>query len=382
MIPFKAPSIAAIAAQLPPARPSTEELISATRDRLSGPLISMLSNLGVEHRHSVVGNYGDVLVGRARPRIQITGTELASRAARRCLEHAYGTSGAMRSIGLVLGVSTAPGRLLPSLACDLLAHLPQIPRTAATLSISYMGCSALAKAVDTARWFLTCHPDQQVLVVFLDVVTPLSPPFARHCVHFAEGDASTRQATVDVMHGFLFGDAAVAILLEADGPGPRFGQVTHLTNERAQDAELGVVPDGGSDIPLVHGRRAYLLSPDVPQRGRHYASLATRTLLQRGDCPIEKPAQASTLLLHTGSKKILDALCAEFAVHADSEQVACSYRTLREYGNTIGCSVPLILADPAGQPAGHALIVAFGLSFAAGATTLQIPPGGWTPAHT
>jgi 3-oxoacyl-[acyl-carrier-protein] synthase-3 len=85
------------------------------------------------------------------------------------------------------------------------------------------------------------------------------------------------------------------------------------------------------------------------------------------------------LLMHTGSLRILDGLCETFQVSSKSEAVASSYRILREYGNTIGCSVPLMLADPVYRNAGEGLMVAFGLSFSAGACTITIPEGGWKP---
>ncbi len=50
-----------------------------------------------------------------------------------------------------------------------------------------------------------------------------------------------------------------------------------------------------------------------------------------------------------------------------------------EYGNTIGCSVPLMLADPVHRSEGEGLMVAFGLSFSCGACTMTVPQGGWTP---
>lgn len=371
------PHIAAIATAFPPARWGTEELIELTREHLSDALVAMIRRLGVDYRHSVLANYPDVLATASEPKLEVSCTSLAAQAVRLCLARAVS---AVDTIGLVLGVSSSPGRLLPSLTCDLMASLPEIPRSASTLSIGHMGCSSLAKVVDTARWYLTCHPDRQVLACFMDAITPLSPPFAPRCVHFSEGDESTRQDTVDVMHGFLFGDAAVAMLLTADSDGPSFGPVVHLTNEQPDDAELGTVPDGGSDDPIVRGhRRKYLLSPDVAARGQHYASATVRKLLDRDDCPLETPSQASALLMHTGSEKILDLLCAEFGVARDSDQVAISYRVLRERGNTIGCSVPLMLAEPAYRPEGNALLMAFGLSFSAGAMTLRIPAGGWTP---
>jgi 3-oxoacyl-[acyl-carrier-protein] synthase-3 len=52
---------------------------------------------------------------------------------------------------------------------------------------------------------------------------------------------------------------------------------------------------------------------------------------------------------------------------------------LRDYANTIGCSVPLMLAEPVHRLEGQGLLVAFGLSFSCGAFTMTVPPGGWTP---
>ncbi|MET0136387.1 MAG: 3-oxoacyl-ACP synthase, partial [Kibdelosporangium sp.] len=66
-------------------------------------------------------------------------------------------------------------------------------------------------------------------------------------------------------------------------------------------------------------------------------------------------------------------------VPPDDEKVASSYRVLREHGNTIGCSVPLMVAEQVRRPPGQGLIVAFGLSFAGGAFTMNVPAGGWSP---
>lgn len=336
----------------------------------------MLRSLGVERRHSVLSNYPQVLFEGAVPRLEVKASVLAAQAAAACVDKAGVRPG---RIGLVLGVTSSPARLLPSLACDLFALLPWLPKDAASLSIAYMGCSAIAKAVEAARWYLACHPDRLALVCFMEAITPLSPDLPGHYAHFDEVPAEQRQETVNAMHGFLFADAAVAMLLSAYGTGPLFGPVAHLTNEQCEDAELGTVPDGGSDIPLVSGRRLYTLSPGVTDRGTFYAASTVKTLLASSSCRLAAPSQAIALLLHTGSARILNALCDRFAVDRSSEPVASSFRVLREYGNTLGCSVPLMLADPVHRPAGEALIVAFGLSFSSGALTMTIPPGGWHP---
>ena len=370
------PRLTAIAAEVPAPHWSTTELLSAAGGHLSTRLADSLAGLGVEKRHSVLANYPDVLFAGAAPELDVTATGLAVKAARACLAKA---DVPVDSIGLVLGVTSSPGRLLPSLVCDLLAQMPELPRSAATLSVEYMGCSALAKVVETARWFLTCHPDQRVLACFMDAITPLSPELPGYYSHFAEVPPAEHQETVNALHGFLFGDAAVAMLFGATGPGPVFGPVAHLTNAFPDDTELGTVPDGGSDIPLVYGRRLYTLSPRIPERGVFYSAETVRALLGDGRCGLSKPSDASVLLMHTGSTKILDGLCEQFGVPKNGQAVASSYQVLRDYGNTIGCSVPLMLAEPVHRPEGEGILIAFGLSFSCGAFSVTMPPGGWVP---
>lgn len=371
------PRLTSIASALPTPEWSTEELMTAARGHLSERLEEMLLDLGVERRYSILSNYPSVIFDGQEPKFDSRATALAVRAAEKCLARGDVDPS---SVGLVLGVTCSPGRLLPTLVCDLMAEMPQLPRTASTLSIAYMGCSALAKVIDTAQWYLSSNPDKRVLAVFMEAITPLSPECPGFYSHFSEVEPWERQETVNVMHGFLFGDAAVAMVLSADGAGPQFGPVANLTNERPEDTELGTVPDGGSDVPVVEGRRLYTLGPGVTERGTFYAAETVRSLLADERCGISELSDASMLLMHTGSKRILDGLCQNFKVGKDSHAVASSYRILRDYGNTLGCSVPLMLADPVPRRGGEGVLVAFGLSFSAGAFSLTIPPGGWSPS--
>jgi 3-oxoacyl-[acyl-carrier-protein] synthase-3 len=370
------PTIYSIATELPKPCWTTDELLEAAGDHLSDKLRDMLGRLGVNKRHSLLANYPSVLFEGAEPELAISGSALAVQTARRCIEKANVRP---HEIGLVLGVTSSPSRLIPSLVGDMFAQMPELRRDIMSLNIAYMGCSAISKAVDTARWFLTCYPDNRVLVCFMDAITPLSPPLPGKYAHFNEVSPEERQSTVNVMHNFLFGDASVAMILSADGKGPKFGPITHLTNEIPEDAEIGTVPDGGSDIPVVYGRRKYTLGPEVKQRGWFYATHTVEQLLKKEDCKLRDPKDATMLLMHTGSSRILDGLCEQFRVSPDSPSVASSYNILREYGNAIGCSIPLMLADPVPRREGEGLMVAFGLSFSCGACTLTIPRGGWTP---
>ena len=242
-----------------------------------------------------------------------------------------------------------------------------------------MGCSAIAKVAETARWYLTCHPGRLVLACFMDDAMLLAPVLPGRYADFTEVPPQLRQETANAVKGFLFADASVAMLLGAAGPGPVLGPVAQLTNERADDAGMGTIPDGGADVPVVHGRPRWTLRPGVRPRGVFYAKATVDALLADSKCALPAADKAAFLLLHTGSARILDSLCDQFGVPPDSEPVASSYRVLRHYGNTGGCSVPLMLADPVRRSAGEGLIVAFGLSFSSGALTVTIPPGGWHP---
>lgn len=371
-----APTLAAVAAELPRPQFSTDDLLAAAAGRFSDRLTEMLAGLGIEKRHSVLSNYPEVVFQGEDPKLDIATADLAVRSARSAISKA---DVAPESVGLVLGVSSSPGRLLPSLVCDVIARMPELPRHVANLSIEYMGCSAMAKVVETARWYLSCHPDRHVLVCFTEAITPLTPVLDGSYRHFTEVPAAERQSTVNALHSFLFADASVAMVFGAEGRGPSFGPVASLTNVLPDDTELGTVPDGGSDIPVVHGRRLYTLSPEVTPRGSFYAKETVRMALESGGTRLAHPADASVLLMHTGSTRILDSLCQEFGIDKDSETVASSYRVLRDYANTLGCSVPLMVAEPTRRNAGEGLAVAFGLSFSSGAFTMTIPDGGWTP---
>ena len=131
--------------------------------------------------------------------------------------------------------------------------------------------------------------------------------------------------------------------------------------------------------PSTHIRSRFPLHPSLRLWMEHPSSGKVKQLLEKEDCKLRDPKNATMLLMHTGSPRILDGLCEQFRVSPDSPSVASSYNILREYGNTIGCSIPLMLADPVHRGEGEGLIIAFGLSFSCGVCTLTIPREGWTP---
>lgn len=129
------PTIRSISAQLPEHSWTTDELLNAAGNHFSDKLRDMLARLGVDKRYSVLANYPSVLFEGAEPELAISGSTLAVRAARICIEK---ENVRPDEIGLVLGVTTSPSRLLPSLACDIFAQMPELRRDTPNLSISFI----------------------------------------------------------------------------------------------------------------------------------------------------------------------------------------------------------------------------------------------------
>lgn len=362
----------AIATTLPEPCYTTETLLAAAGDRFSPALHEMLHRLGVEARHSILSNYPQVLFDGAEPSWSVRGTAMAVRAARDCLNQSR--IGADQ-IGLVIGVTNTPSRLVPGFVSDLMAQMPELPREAMNLSLQGQGCSPLLKAVDVARWFLATNPGRRVLIVCMESTTAMSQPLPAHRYHaFTEKrSAADVQSTVDVLHGFLFADGAVALMLGTEGDGPVFGPATHWTNDEAEDAELGRIDGAGSDRPAINGRPEYQLSPGITERGTFYAMNTANRLFAHAQSPIRSVNEASRVLIHTGSRKILDGICGRFEIEPDAVRVESSYRVLAKYGNLTGASLGFMIADALQTgPKGHVLLISFGLSFSGSAGVLTV----------
>jgi len=363
--------LSAIASADPAPGHGTEEMITAAGPRFSDDLIAMIRSLGIDSRRSIITNYLDLVCGLDSPKWSAYAAELAADAARACLADARAD---VSAVGLVIGVSSSPPRPLPGFVCDLVAHLPELPHEAMNVNMQGQGCAPLLKAVDVARWFLRANSEQSVLVVCAEAPTAMSPPLtAPRYGSFREcASPSEAQATGDVLQGFLFGDAMVAMLLTADGPGARFGPTCHLTNQRPDDVDLGQATGGGSNPPLTTPSRQVLtLSPDIGSRGTAYAQQTVTRLLKQRESPMT-PGDFPEALVHTGSRRILDGV--RQALGLRTSQLDASYRVLSERGNVAGASLGLMIVDALADPTPReVLMTTFGIGFSASAGVLTVP---------
>jgi 3-oxoacyl-[acyl-carrier-protein] synthase III len=368
------------ATSVPPHRFSTVDLVSALLYKLSPELINTINTLGVEQRYSTLENYPAYLAGEPMS-ATTSATDLSVNAARRCLEQ---WGGDPRKIGLLVAATNTPAQLLPCLASEVMANFHGVlSRSISTVSMQAQGCSVLLKSVEVAQWYLCANPGKVALIIMSEAHTPyISPLLRAEYLGYREiarlrknsraEDFDTdreRLNTTCAIQAMLFGDGAVALLLGTEEGIAEFGPIAHLTNDDAEDVNL-LTMEGGGLQPCQDGRPQYLMRPNVPHRGAHYAVTTVNRVLDDPSSPVHSLEQMADCLIHTGSRKILDGVCTQLALSPDSTKVRTSYEILQSYGNLSSASTGFMLAEKSGRR-GPTLVVGFGVGFAASAGVIN-----------
>lgn len=351
---------------------STNDLICNLENKLSPNLIKSIQNMGVNYRYSTLENYPEFLCGDA-PRQTCTATDLSVDAATRCINHWGGDT---RQIGLLVAATNTPARLLPGLASEVTARMNNLSRSISTVNMQAQGCSVLLKSIEVASWYLCANPQKHVLILMAEAHTPLITPLVER-EYFGyreiakmrkkmseENIDAHRLNTTFAIQATLFGDGAVALLVSKKEGRASFGAVEHLINDEPEDVEL-LTMDWGNDSE-IEGKGQYVMRPNVPQRGAHYAAKTVKKLLTNPHSKVTNVAEIKDCLIHTGSKKILDGVCERLDLQPYSEKVRTSYEVLRHYGNLSSVSTGFMLAAK-GHNKGTGLVVSFGVGFAASA---------------
>lgn len=354
----------------------TAELVASLMHKLSPELINTVNALGVERRFSSVANLPEFLCG-APMRATSSATALGAGAARRCLEE---WGGDPRRVGLLIAATNTPAQMLPCLASEVMAGLHgTLSRSISTVSMQAQGCSVLLKTVEVARWFLAANPGRLALVLLSEAHTPYITPVTggkylgyreiarlRKAGALDDEEADRRRLdTTFAVQAMLFGDGAVALLLGAEDGVAEFGPITHLTNDDPGDVEL-LTMSGGAPGPCAPGRPVYFMRPSVPARGAHYAVSTVRRVLAHPEARVSTLEDLRGCLIHTGSRKILDGVCARLSIAPESPKVRPSYEVLKSYGNLSSASTGFMLAEK-GHPPGPSIVVGFGVGFTASA---------------
>jgi 3-oxoacyl-[acyl-carrier-protein] synthase-3 len=364
------------ATSVPPHRFSTSDLVSALLYKLSPELINTIHTLGVQNRFSTLENYPEFLAGEPMS-ATMSSTDLGVGAARRCIEQ---WGGDPRRIGLLVAATNTPSQLLPCLASEVMANLHgTLSRSISTVSMQAQGCSVLLKSVEVAQWYLCANPGKVALILMSEAHTPYISPLLRaeylgyrEIARLRRNSGATdaeveneRLQTTCAIQALLFGDGAVALLIGTEEGIAEFGPISHLTNDRPDDVNL-LTMEGGGLHPCLDGRPQYLMRPNVPHRGAHYAVTTVNRVLGDPASPVNSLDEIGDCLIHTGSKKILDGVCTQLALSPDSTKVRTSYEILQNYGNLSSASTGFMLAENNGRH-GPTIVVGFGVGFAASA---------------
>lgn len=354
----------------------TTEIVAALMHKLSPELINTICSLGVDQRYSTLDNYPEFLAGEP---MQMTAsvTDMSVNAARNCLDE---WGGDPSRIGLLIAATNTPAQLLPCLASEVMANMHgTLSRSISTVSMQAQGCSVLLKSVEVARWYLTANPGKKAIIIMAEAHTPYIRPLMEEQYYgFREilrrrnsraiGASEVEQQrlnTTFAIQAMLFGDGAVALLLGTEDGAAQFGPISHLTNDDPADVSL-LAMDGGSSQPCLQGRPQYLMRPNVPYRGAHYALTTISRVLEHPESPVNRLEDVQDCFIHTGSKKILDGVCSQLHLETDSCRVKTSYDVLKDYGNLSSASTGFMLAEKSLRK-GPSMVVGFGVGFTASA---------------
>jgi 3-oxoacyl-[acyl-carrier-protein] synthase III len=366
----------------PENRISTTELVASMMHKLSPELINTICSLGVENRYSAMDNYADFLSGAPMNPTSST-TQMGVNATRKCIEE---WGGDPSQIGLLIAATNTPDQMLPCLASEVMGRTHGLlPRSLSTVSMQSQGCSVMLKSVEVAQWYLAANPGKLAVVLMSEAHTPFVAPLlqneyygfreiARMRKHDQIDDVAFEQQRIETtlaIQSMLFGDGAVALLLGTDQPGkPTFGPISHLTNDNPDDVNL-LSMVSSSTHPSLSGKPQYFMRPAVPTRGAHYAVTTVNDVLDNPMSPVSDLSQVDDCLIHTGSKKILDGVCSQLHLDADSTKVHKSYDVLENYGNLSSASTGFMLAGKK-EWAGPAMVVGFGVGFTASAGLMSV----------
>ena len=253
-------------------------------------------------------------------------------------------------IGFLIACCNAHDYICPNLSSMLLRTLELRPETR-HCTLQGCGCTSFIIALQLAEDYLAKNRGKQVLIITSEVNSML---FASGLRKIVEQKIELKQGTQDwvtLVETMLFGDGAAATLISDNEGETNIKPMLHVTNLKSDDYKLGIV---GSN---------FYLSSDIPSAGIRY----TRFLLEQLQL---NPKSFRKIILHTGSRKILDSLLSTLG--CESHVASESYRVLEEYGNLSGASLQFIMKEALsrGIP-GSALMLGFGLGFHAGVALIE-----------
>jgi len=289
---------------------------------------------GIEHRHSVLADYGRdngayeffpntpglepfPSVGLRMAAYRREALPLALAAVRDSLRQAPGIEA--NSLTHLITVSCT-GMYAPGLDIELVTALA-LPPSVRRTCVNFMGCYAAVNALRLANDICRADPAARVLVVSVELCT----------LHFQKSHDPDH-----LISNALFSDGAAACLVLGQplpGPTPCLA---------LQAFHCGLAPEGVRDMAWHIGDFGFemTLSGYVPALIERGIGQLTADLLK--DLPVRRE-DIRHFALHPGGRKILEAI--EKALDLSRDDNRYAYQVLRDYGNMSSATVLFVLRE-------------------------------------
>ena len=247
----------------------------------------------------------------------------------------------------IIVATVTPDMFFPSTAALVQAEIGAGSAWGFDLSAA---CSGFLFALSTGARFIESGKHEKVLVIGADKMSTIT-------------DYTDRNTCV------LFGDAAAAVVLEADDDG--YGLLDSVERTDGRNWEMLCMPGGGSLNPPTH---------ETVDAGMHYLYQEGRSVFKlavEGMADVAGEVMARNglvgddiryLVPHQANLRIIDAIARRMGVTRDKVML-----NIERYGNTTGATIPLCLFDWEQElkKGDNVILAAFGGGFTWGATYLR-----------
>lgn len=315
-------------------------------------LKSIYDHSGIEHRYSVISDFGEAnpeeyrffspsanlepFIG-TRQRMQVYQQEavnIGEKAVHNCL--AALPAGTLLQVTHLITVSCT-GMYAPGLDIDLVERLGLKTSTERTC-INFMGCYGAINALKTADYICRASAQAKVLIVSVELCT----------LHFQ------KENTLDNwVANSLFGDGAAAVLVE------------NSAQKRGNNISLELkyfytefLPEASQEMGWYIGNTGFemKLTSKVTRQIKKNIAGVTHRLMESAGINFN---QIEAFAIHPGGRKILEAV--EEALELPEESNALAYQVLQEYGNMSSATILFVLKKLLGRsPKNDQHILSFG----------------------
>lgn len=357
---------------------STQSLIETLGNKLSDKVKENIKQLGVDQRF-LIRPLEQYLDNKAEKIKSIKDGEpisdICTSIGKKCLNH---LDLKPDDISCLIAASEDNDFLSPGLA-PVVATKLELSNFIPHYNIQGMACSTLPKLLELGKNFVRNENDK-VLVVISGCNSGWYLP------HLADGKNIWSPSEIDknqhdreiqikkwvaTMFSFLFGDGAAAFVLSKSNLGTnviKIGKISHAVNFDRTDYRKACVRLIGNTSNHLY-EYELTASPDILERSLNYSKKVLMRFLGKEINQFDEDAaqsfmsQQNKVMIHTGSLKILDGFKNLYKLK--NEQIQDSYKTLRNYGNLTGVSIPTVmdLALNNGWKSGKGLLIGITMGF-------------------